>query len=396
MKILVIADDLTGAGEIAGIGWRYGLDATLYRDGSIPVHSSNENLVVIDSNTRGMSPDAAAAAVDRLISALPVRRYGLIYKKTDSVLRGPVMAELESAMHAVSVERALLIPQNPSRGRCVRDRLYTIHGVPLHQTGFTCDPVHPAGSSDIHALLGPARRSGLFHIKPGETLPPHGVTTIDADSHRSIVSMASSAMPDTLFAGGGDFFDALLSTRIGPASRSNRAWPIGSFVLVCGSLADRDNHTFERAMGLGLKIIYTPGQSVSGDSRNGSASDAVRSEIAQNLKLRRGVVVATSDHNNPDHGDRMAISSRLIDLTVDYPKDIGIDEYLVTGGFTADLLMRRLEFRTCHVSGQWADGVVRLTASEGSGPAVTIKPGSYAWPDTIWNAIAETDQGIPA
>ncbi|MEZ6193618.1 MAG: nucleotide-binding domain containing protein [Phycisphaerales bacterium] len=208
--------------------------------------------------------------------------------------------------------------------------------------------------------------------------------------------MAESALPDTLFAGGGDFFDVLLSTRIGTPSRSNRAWPIGSFVLVCGSLADRDNRTFDRAIDLGLQVIYTPGRIASGDSHSGPASDTVRSDIAQNLKLRRGVVVATPDHTISDHDDRMAISSRLIDLAVGVPKDIGIDEYLVTGGFTADLLMQKLGFRTCRVSGQWADGVVRLTASGGSGPAVTIKPGSYAWPDTIWNAIAETDQGIPA
>ena len=49
MRILVIADDLSGAAELTGIGARHGLAARLERDAPIAVH---DGLTVLDTDTR--------------------------------------------------------------------------------------------------------------------------------------------------------------------------------------------------------------------------------------------------------------------------------------------------------------------------------------------------------
>ncbi len=46
--IAVIADDFSGAAEIAGIAWRYGLQAVLQTDLDLSV---NYDVVVIDADT---------------------------------------------------------------------------------------------------------------------------------------------------------------------------------------------------------------------------------------------------------------------------------------------------------------------------------------------------------
>src|SRR5262245_33879260 len=95
MKRIAIADDLTGAAEIAGIGWRYGLSADILERHE-PV--SNAQLVVYDSDSRNCSRTEAQRRVRQIVERLPPSRPLWIYKKVDSVLRGNVVAEIEALL----------------------------------------------------------------------------------------------------------------------------------------------------------------------------------------------------------------------------------------------------------------------------------------------------------
>ena len=137
--IVVIADDLTGAGEIGGIGLEYGLKVELQRKF---YSESDVELLVIDTDTRSFSPQKAGQVIrEALLSvedvSLPVE---WIYKKTDSVLRGPVASELEALQEVMRVARVLLVPANPSKGRIVRNGNYLINGKPLSETEFCQRP----------------------------------------------------------------------------------------------------------------------------------------------------------------------------------------------------------------------------------------------------------------
>src|SRR4029078_8607064 len=116
LSALAIADDFTGAAEIAGIGMRHGLPTRLVR--SIP-HRTHGGLTVLDTDSRDLAPDEPARRVAQFVRPLRPPDYQLIYKKTDSVLRGPVLAEIQSLQWLLGRGAALLVPQNPSRGRTV-------------------------------------------------------------------------------------------------------------------------------------------------------------------------------------------------------------------------------------------------------------------------------------
>jgi len=47
--IVVIADDFSGAAEIAGVAWRYGLNSVIQTDSDLTM---NYDVVVIDTDTR--------------------------------------------------------------------------------------------------------------------------------------------------------------------------------------------------------------------------------------------------------------------------------------------------------------------------------------------------------
>src|SRR5205814_9282515 len=101
---------------------------------------------------RGSSEEAgrrAAAAA----GALSQTGAGWIYKKVDSVLRGPVAAELEAVMKQLNFARILLVPANPGLGRTIRNGCYFVEGKPLDETHFRHDPEFPRLTSKVQDLL---------------------------------------------------------------------------------------------------------------------------------------------------------------------------------------------------------------------------------------------------
>src|SRR5438874_911312 len=150
IRALAIADDLTGAAEIAGLGVRYGLPTQLTRRSSARPTAA---LTVIDTDSRLLPPSDAASTVSDSIQHLPTRNFDIIYKKTDSLMRGPLLAEIEALMAALDKRAAILVAQNPSRGRTVQGGEYRIDGVPLHKTSLANDPEYPATSANVSALL---------------------------------------------------------------------------------------------------------------------------------------------------------------------------------------------------------------------------------------------------
>ena len=149
--IVVIADDITGAAEIGGIALRYGFDVLLSDELD---DAGNHEVIVIYTNTRSMTESEAAQIMGKLTSKSMQLKPSLFYKKTDSVLRGHVLAEMKSQMSAMNLERGLLVPVNPSSGRIIRDGNYYINNRLVHETSFSIDPEFPISSSRLQEMLG--------------------------------------------------------------------------------------------------------------------------------------------------------------------------------------------------------------------------------------------------
>ena len=151
VMIIVIADDITGAAEIAGAALRYKLN-TMLTIGYADVPQSTQ-VWVIATDTRSVSRADAVNTVNGIIGRLD-KKDNILFKKTDSVLRGHVAAELNAMLKGMRYSKALLIPQNPSRGRIIRDGIYYINGEPVDKTQFRHDPEFPITTSEVRNILG--------------------------------------------------------------------------------------------------------------------------------------------------------------------------------------------------------------------------------------------------
>ncbi|MFF9018286.1 four-carbon acid sugar kinase family protein [Streptomyces sp. NPDC014870] len=150
--IAVLADDLTSAGDGAapfrGGGHRAKvLLPEAVEPGAVPP----DGVVAVDLGSRLLDEAAAVALAGRFAEAFA--RSDLLIKTVDSTLRGHVAAEVRAA-HAGSRRRAVVVaPAFPAEGRTTVRGVQYVHGVPVHETDFARDPVHPVRTADLTRLL---------------------------------------------------------------------------------------------------------------------------------------------------------------------------------------------------------------------------------------------------
>tara|TARA_R110002049_G_scaffold8025_3_gene44662 strand:- start:185 stop:412 length:228 start_codon:yes stop_codon:yes gene_type:complete len=62
-----------------------------------------------------------------------------------------------------------------------------------------------------------------------------------------------------------------------------------------------------------------------------------------------------------------------------------IDELFIEGGATAYDILKKLEWNSFTPTSELAPGVVRIQYDRNIKKHITIKPGSYEWPDELLN-----------
>lgn len=361
---LALADDLTGAAEIAALGHRFGWKSEVITRWS---GSDATALLVIDTDSR-LQPAMKAA---RTVADAGLRLAGieapLVYKKTDSVLRGPVYAELRALMDALRKSRVLLVPANPGLGRVIRDGHYYVNGTPLHETAFARDPHHPARTSDIAAVLG---GSGVQVCRPDEPLPGTGIIIGAAASGDDVIAWARRVDDSTLPAGGGEFFSALLRVRGLTGPERPEVWtPDRPVLVVRGSLASRSDFP---------DTHWLPPAVIDGDA---GALDPWIRDVLTGLTSTGRAAVACQPSSHPQAPARVREAfARLARSAVEAQ---AVRHLMIEGGATAATLLAALGWTRLEVAREWAQGVVTLRPAINRSLGVTMKPGSYAWPDAI-------------
>ena len=195
--IAVIADDLSGAAELANAA----VDAGLVAEVQIGRFTgSTADVVCVDTQTRLRDKQEAASIAGGVAQSFAAVRPELVYKKCDSVLRGPVAAESLAIARALGKTRVLLVPANPSRRRTISGGDYFVEGMALNKTAFAADPEQPRLSASVAELVGDIA----------------GIETPDTVTVEDVARHAASVDANTLPAGAVDFFNELLAVKLRP------------------------------------------------------------------------------------------------------------------------------------------------------------------------------------
>jgi len=256
--ILAVADDITGAAEIAAVGRTFGLTAQIQIK---TPRSTSSDLLVIDTDTRYRTSKPASYIKEALAY------YGRTsvkwnYKKVDSVLRGNVAEELYAMMYILQKNRVILAPANPTKARVISNGQYFINGQPLHETDFANDPEYPTASSNIVELLNVPPGCPL-HVRTYQTYNGNeqGIIVAEAESMNDLARWSEHVDEHTLAAGGSDFFRTMLDKKL-PSSRAPSETDIaavsGKKLFVCGSTSQTSRKAVAQAGYLGIPVRPMP------------------------------------------------------------------------------------------------------------------------------------------
>ena len=382
-KALVIADDLSGAAEIAGIGHRYGLPTRLARE-SPRVFAPG--LTVIDTDSRSLAHDDAAAAVARSVQGIDPASFDVIYKKTDSVLRGPIAAELDALMTTLRRPAAVLVPQNPSRARVIASHgTYTIDDVPLHATAFASDPEYPARSANVIDLLGDSPRR-VTCADPGGRVASAGITIGAGGSAGDLRHWATEARLDNaLPAGGAEFFQANLEARgLGVARHSIERLREGTTLIVDGSASAYSAALLDRARRENMPVTPMPTDVFQDSEIRAQALAEWAGVIGDCMARASRCLMSIGRPTEGKRGDPAHLQRALAEAVEIVLNRHSLSNLLVAGGATASAVCRRLGWSEFAVRGELESGVVQLEPTDPAAPHVIVKPGSYPWPELVW------------
>ncbi len=153
LRVVAIADDLTGALEIGAKFAAHGLAATVTTDLALGA-SAQSSVLVVDTETRHLPAEEAGTRAGQVAGRARDLDVPLVYKKTDSTLRGNIAAEFRAIQELFPQRRIVYAPAYPDMGRTVKDGQLFVHGTLVHKTEFAHDRWSPVRDCRISSVLG--------------------------------------------------------------------------------------------------------------------------------------------------------------------------------------------------------------------------------------------------
>lgn len=351
---LVVADDRTGALEVAGeMAAAVGPVEVLSGGGWTPTHRA----AVVDLGSRHLAPEVAASLAASS-AELVARRRG---HKIDSTLRGQWAAELVAVRRHTGA-RVLVVPALPRLGRTCVDGTVHVDGEPLQHVDARHGPVvaRPA------QLLAEADAVGVAALGSLDVLrgwladvdgAPFAVSDASTDADLVAIAIAWAAHDEVVFAG--------TSASIAAAVRA-------------GGCATGANGTERVVEALGRPALVVVG----------SLHPTARMQLAMvHAAALDGVeVLATRAMSGPV--DAPSAERAAARLAADARRRLAAGDVrtlVIVGGDTAAAV---LGDHPMLAGGTVAPGVPWSRRADGAGPLVVTKAGGFGGPQTLVELLA--------
>ena len=196
-RVLIIADDLTGSLDTGVHFAESGLRTAVVGVERSAAVAPGCRAVVVNTESRHTSAQDAALRISAAVDAFARGPATVIYKKTDSTLRGNIAAEFAALLAHRHGRSIVFAPALPAQGRTTSAGVHYVHGTPLAKTDFARDPVNPITTSVIAELLTGANIPEVVQCTPTDletTLLSSlegSVLVVDAASEEDLAQIAA-------------------------------------------------------------------------------------------------------------------------------------------------------------------------------------------------------------
>jgi len=352
--IAVIADDFTGAAELAGISLRYGLKVELCVG---EVEYKNTDVLVVSTDSRSLKKNEAIRITEEILKKILELKPKLVYKKIDSVLRGYVLGEAKIQMRLMNKSRAFIMPANPSLDRTIRNGEYFVDGIKISETGFAHDPEFPIRTDSLKEILD----NEVQVLKSTDELPGKGIIAGEVNKFEDYSYWADQINQETVLIGAGDFFTALLNKYYQSEPKTEFKL-LSPHLYVCGTSFNVRKQAIKELD----CVSYLPG----------AVDEKWLNDTGEMIRRKQKGIIAI------DRSAMAALTLRTIMAKAvrEIIKKEKIKEVFIEGGSTAAAIFKQLNIAIFEPINEMQRGVVRMKAGD---LFITVKPGSYELPQQI-------------
>lgn len=410
LRIGCVADDFTGASDIASFFQQAGLEPLLFNgipepDMKLPKHV---DCVVIALKTRTMERDMAVKlslqAFGWLDLAGALKLYFKYCSTFDSTPTGNIGPVADAVMEAFQLPYTVLCPSLPVNGRTVKDGRLYVNRLPLHESHMKDHPLTPMRQSDIADLMAPQSRYPC-HVVGIDVLPEYSVPESEQPFYlipdyyeEEHGSQIVKRFRDCRFFTGGSGLGGALATALAADKKSGggiyRAGTLGAGLILAGSCSAITLKQIEDYQGRGCSSYQVePLKLLSGEETPEHIWDWIAGQegipLVYSSAAPAGIV-------KDQAGDQVAVGERIENLMAKLALlavTAGRKRIIVAGGETSGAVTKALGFRSFYLSDSVAPGVPVMIPAEDADVRLVLKSGNFGQTDFFRRAVLITEKG---
>lgn len=307
-KVVVIADDFTGALDTGVQFSGRGISTTVTQETTADMKElfKSFQVIVVDTESRHIDPEDAYEAVRQVADRAVMAGADIIYKKTDSALRGNIGAEFKAVCDAVPGELLCFAGAFPGAGRVTLKGHQYSDGVLISESGFGKDPINPVTESYIPKIIeNQSKDLGCTVITKAELAEGislkgmEGVVSFDASTDEDLSGIASYVEKEghtRLLAGCAGFAKHLEKLMGGSEGQKKSFRKTDRVVILCGSVnpITREQVDYAQRQGF-LRINILPEQFLDAGYLDTPAGMRLMDSICCAVNGKAPVMVCTMD-----------------------------------------------------------------------------------------------------
>jgi len=295
---------------------------------------------------------------------------------------------LSSMLEVNKFNRVLLQPANPKTGRCIRNGIYYINDIKLEDTGFAIDPDFPANDSQVNNILMMRSVQHNYitdiHVSVNAKMDRNGVLIPDCSSENDLQNSLINVNEKTILCGSAAFFEQVL-IKSGFSKKENTSKDIkltSHFLLILGS-THPINIEFKEKLNLQNYQVDSFPESMLEVSMDDSLLDDWVDFLVKSWNQNKNLIIALSDKKIDFPHCSSVLKERMDRVVSKLFQKCQINELIIGGGATAYSILDALKFNSLLPVKELAPGTLKMQVLQQPDLFLTLKPGSYPWPEKL-------------
>lgn len=411
MRFGVIADDFTGASDIASFFVKGGLSTVLYTGVPEVDEIPKAEVCVIALKTRTQNPkDAVNDSLDAIVwlKGQGAQQFYIKYCSTfDSTPEGNIGPICDAVLEELDVPYTILCPALPVNGRIVKNGCLYVNGVPLHKSPMKDHPLTPMWDCDLVRLMD--AQSKFPSVNMPDTLDKEEVneriTGIAAQNKHSPFYIIPDYEKEEdaeqlvelfgelkLITGGSGLAYSLAKMDKEHAEADGFERSLSPSLLLAGSCSEATRNQITEYQRSGGKAYFMdPLKLISGEE----SVEKIWDVISQNKE--ESILVYSSDTpekvRDIQQQGKEEVAGRLEKATADLAElavQAGFHRIIVAGGETSGAVAKRLGYKGYHIGDSISPGVPVMIPIEDKRIRMVFKSGNFGQSDFFLQALSLT------